>query len=58
MLNLIVWRDRVLQIDITISHLNPMLAADCDELKSEMAEARMWIEWLGKSELPTLWNIL
>lgn len=57
-LSTMVWRDKVLQIDITVSHLNPMLAENCDELKSEMAEARMWIERLGKGELPILWNII
>lgn len=58
MLNLMVWRDKVLQIDITISHLDPMRAEDCDELKSEFAEARMWIERLGVGEMPLLRNIL
>ncbi len=57
LLNLMVLRDRVLQVDITISHLRPMLLADCDELESELSEAKMWLERLGYAELPTLWNI-
>lgn len=57
-LNLMVWRDKVLQIDITISHLDPMRAEDCDELKAEFAEARMWLERLGMGEMPILRNIL
>ena len=57
-LNFMVLRERVLQVDITISHLHPMLLASCDELASELSEAKMWLERLGQSELPTLWNIL
>ena len=57
-LNLMVWRDKVLQIDIAVSHLTPMLLADCDELGSELAETRMWIERLERSELPIFWNIV
>ena len=40
-LNLVVWRDKVLQIDVTVSHLAPMQAEDCDELTSELEEVRM-----------------
>lgn len=57
-LNLMVWRDKVLQVDVTVSHLDPMRAEDCDELKSELSEARMWIERLGQGEMPLLRNIL
>lgn len=37
-LNLVVWRDKVVQIDVTVAHLTPMLGADCDELDSELSE--------------------
>lgn len=57
-LNLVVWRDKVLQIDVTVSHLAPMQAEDCDELTSELEEVRMWITQLGESEMPFWWNIL
>ena len=57
-LNLVVWRDKVLQIDVTVSHLAPMQAEDCDELTSELEEVRMWITRLGESEMPFWWNIL
>ena len=57
-LNLVVWRDKVVQIDVTVAHLTPMLRADCDELESELSEARMWIQRLGESEMPFWWNIL
>ncbi len=57
-LNLVVWRDKVVQIDVTVAHLTPMLGADCDELESELSEARMWIQRLGESEMPFWWNIL
>ena len=57
-LNLVVWRDKVVQIDVTVAHLTPMLGADCDELDSELSEARMWIQRLSESEMPFWWNIL
>ena len=57
-LNLVVWRDKVVQIDVTVAHLPPMLGADCDELDSELSEARMWIQRLSESEMPFWWNIL
>ena len=57
-LNLMVWRDKVLQVDITVSHLDPMRAKNCDELKSELAEARMWLTRLGQGDMPYLRNIL
>ncbi|MCD7960070.1 MAG: DUF4363 family protein [Ruminococcus sp.] len=57
-LSFMVWKDRVLQVDITISHLRPMLESNCDELKSELSEAKMLLERFGKNELPTFWNIL
>ena len=53
-----VWRDKVVQIDVTVAHLTPMLGADCDELDSELSEARMWIQRLSESEMPFWWNIL
>lgn len=58
LLNLIVWRDRMTQIDATISHLDPMRTEDCDELKSELSEVRMWIERLRDCEMPSWENIL
>ena len=48
----------MLQIDVTVSHLAPMQAEDCDELTSELEEVRMWIMRLGESEMPFWWNIL
>ncbi len=56
-LNLMVWRDKVMQMDITVSHLNPMRAENSDELSSELSEAKMWLERIGKSELPLLRNV-
>ena len=38
--------------------VTPMLGADCDELDSELSEARMWIQRLSESEMPFWWNIL
>lgn len=57
-LNLIVWRDRVQEIDATVAHLDPMRASDCDELLAELAEARTWIERLQFCEMPVWENIL
>ena len=52
------FHDKVVQIDVTVAHLTPMLGADCDELDSELSEARMWIQRLSESEMPFWWNIL
>ncbi len=40
------------------SRLLNELGADCDELDSELSEARMWIQRLSESEMPFWWNIL
>ena len=56
-LNFMVWRDRIVSVDETISHLDPMCSSDCDELKSELQEARMWIQRLRQGEFPLLRNI-
>ena len=58
LLHLIVWRSKIQQIDAAVAHLDPMRAADCDELLAELAETRMWIERLRYSEMPVWENIL
>ncbi len=58
LLNAMVWRDKVLQVDMTIAHLDSMRETDCDELKSEISETRMWLERLWSDEKPSLRNIL
>lgn len=58
LLNAMVWRDKILQVDMTIAHLDPMRETDCDELKSEISETRMWLERLWSDEKPSIRNIL
>lgn len=58
LLHLMVWRSKLQEIDKVAAHLDPMRAADCDELMAELAEVRMWILRLRSSEMPTWNNIL
>ena len=53
-----VWRERVSEIDVSVSHLNPMRVSDCDELRSEMTELRMRLVHLHDFEMPSWKNIL
>ena len=58
LLNIMVWRERVSEIDVSVSHLDPMRVSDCDELRSEMTELRMRLVHLHDFEMPSWKNIL
>lgn len=58
LLNIMVWRERVSEIDVSVSHLDPMRVSDCDELRSEMTELRMRLVHLHAFEMPSWKNIL
>lgn len=55
--SILVWRDRVQQVDVSVARLNPMRVENCDELKAELAETRIWLEHLGAGEIPLLRNV-